>query len=573
MSSNNIEQIKSRLNIVDVVGSYLKLEKAGSNFRARCPFHNERTPSFFVSPVRDTFHCFGCNSGGDIFTFTEEMEGIDFKGALKVLAERAGVELKYSNPKEKSEKDRLYQLLDTATLFFQKNLISNKDALAYLYKRGVKPETLKEFRIGFALDDWTALKTQLSDKGFTDVEMEKAGLILSSSRGYHDRFRSRIMFPISDGAGRVVAFSGRIFGKEDDTMGKYINSPETLLYNKSSILYGYDKAKTEIRKSNTAILVEGQMDLIMAHQAGSRNVIAASGTALTKQHIILINRLAETLILALDGDDAGISAAERGAHMALALGMDVRAVVMPDGSDPADIILKGEGIWEKQIKEAKHIINFYLEVLKIKNPDKRDFRLSVGKKVLPLLKRMSNKIDQAHFIDEVSKALQISEDAVYEEIKKVEIDKIETETPPINKDKQISHTEVKRKDIIEEQILSILLWQSSQAKKEIDIDVFENRMRNMLEIEDLYGSISEDEKRERIFEVELYFADVKSLEEVLKDLFGNLESEVLKTKFHNTMEQLKEAELSGDNEEATKLLKLCQELGEKIDDNKSGNTG
>ncbi len=572
MSSNNIEQIKNRLNIVDVVGSYLKLEKAGSNFRARCPFHNERTPSFFVSPVRDTFHCFGCNSGGDIFTFTEEMEGIDFKGALKVLAERAGVELKYSNPKEKSEKDRLYQLLDATTLFFQKNLISNKDALAYLHKRGVKSETLKEFRIGFSLDNWIALKTYLSDKGFTDMEMEKAGLILSSSRGYHDRFRSRIMFPISDGAGRVVAFSGRIFGKEDDMMGKYINSPETLLYNKSSILYGYDKAKTEIRKSNSAILVEGQIDLIMVHQAGNKNVIAASGTALTKQHIILINRLAETLILALDGDDAGISAIERGAHIALAFGMDVRAVVMPDGSDPADMILKGNGIWEKQIKEAKHIINFYLEILKIKNPDTRDFRLSVGKKVLPLLKRMSNKIDQAHFIDEVSKVLKISEDAVVEEIKKVEIDKIETETISINKDKQIPHTEIKRRDIIEEQILSILLWQSSQEKKEIDVDVFENRLRNMLEIKDLYGSISEDEKRERIFEVELYFVNTKSLEGELKDLFGNLEAEVLKTKFHNTMEQLKEAEFSGNNEEATKLLKLCQELGEKIDDNKSGNT-
>jgi len=572
MSSNNVEQIKNRLNIVDVVGSYVKLEKAGGNFRARCPFHNERTPSFFVSPVRDTFHCFGCNKGGDIFTFTEEMEGVDFKGALKVLAERAGVELKYSDPKEKSEKDRLHQLLEATTFFFQSNLIANKDALAYLYKRGVKPETLKEFRIGFALDDWHALRNYLSEKGFTEAEMEKAGVVISSARGYHDRFRSRIMFPISDSAGRIAAFTGRIFGKQDDATGKYINSPETSLYNKSSILYGYDKAKTEIRKSNSAILVEGQMDLIMAHQSGSKNTVAASGTALTAQHVKLIHRLADTLVLALDGDSAGLAAADRGAHIALSDGMDVRAVVMPDGSDPADVILKGGDVWERQIKEAKHIINFYLEILKGQDPDPRTFRLSVGKKVLPLVKRMSNKIDQSHFVDEISVVLGIPTEAVREELEKAEIDNVITKDTTKDKENAPVHVELERKDVIKEQILSVLLWQKEQNKKEVDIDGSEKRLRDILKTDDLYGTISDDEKRERIFEVELYFGEDKSVSDELEDLFRNLEAEMLKSEFQNAMNELKEAELSADNDKATELLKLCQDIGKKIDDNKSGAT-
>jgi len=572
MSSNNVEQIKNRLNIVDVVGSYVKLEKAGGNFRARCPFHNERTPSFFVSPVRDTFHCFGCNKGGDIFTFTEEMEGVDFKGALKVLAERAGVELKYSDPKEKSEKDRLHQLLEATTFFFQSNLIANKDALAYLYKRGVKPETLKEFRIGFALDDWHALRNYLSEKGFTEAEMEKAGVVISSARGYHDRFRSRIMFPISDSAGRIAAFTGRIFGKQDDATGKYINSPETSLYNKSSILYGYDKAKTEIRKSNSAILVEGQMDLIMAHQSGSKNTVAASGTALTAQHVKLIHRLADTLVLALDGDSAGLAAADRGAHIALSDGMDVRAVVMPDGSDPADVILKGGDVWERQIKEAKHIINFYLEILKGQDPDPRTFRLSVGKKVLPLVKRMSNKIDQSHFVDEISVVLGIPTEAVREELERAEIDNVITKDITEDKENAPVHVELERKDVIKEQILSVLLWQKEQNKKEVDIDGSEKRLRDILKTDDLYGTISDDEKRERIFEVELYFGEDKSVSDELEDLFRNLEAEMLKSEFQDAMNELKEAELSADNDKATELLKLCQDIGKKIDDNKSGAT-
>jgi len=572
MSSNNIEQIKSKLNIVDVVASYVKLEKAGGNFRARCPFHNERTPSFFVSPVRDTFHCFGCNKGGDIFTFTEEMEGIDFKGALKTLAERAGVELRHSNPKEKSEKDKLLQLLEATALFFQKNLIANKDALMYLYKRGVKPGTLKDFRVGFALDDWHALRDYLSGKGFTEAEMEKAGVAISSTRGYHDRFRSRIMFPISDSAGRIVAFTGRIFGKEDDSVGKYINSPETSLYNKSSILYGYDKAKAEIRKSNTAILVEGQMDLIMAHQAGSGNVVAASGTALTTQHITLIHRLADILVLALDGDSAGLAAADRGAHIALSDGMDVRAVIMPEGADPADVILKDKDVWERQIKEAKHIINFYLEILAGQESDPRAFRLSVGKKVLPLVKRMSNKIDQAHFMDEISTVLGIPTEAVREELEKIEIDKVQINESTEDKDKEVVHVELGRKDIIRDQILSILLWQKEQKEKKIDVDSLEKRLGSMLKTDNIYGAIGDDEKRERIFEVELYFGEDKSIPDEIEDLFTNLEAETLKEEFETVMNELKEAELSGDNEKATELLKLCHELGKKIDNNKSGST-
>ena len=229
----------------------------------------------------------------------------------------------------------------------------NKEALSYLYGRGVTADTLKQFRIGFAPESWSFVRDALAAKGFKEQEMEKAGLVIKSPKGYYDRFRSRIMFPLADSAGRVVGFSGRIFGDEENKMGKYINSPETILFSKSQLLYGYDKAKSEIRKQNACILVEGQMDLLMAHQAGFSNTVAVSGTALTDSHVRMIKRMANTLIIAFDADPAGNSASGKGALTGMSLGMDVKVVPMPQGLDPADVIAKNLDLWKKKSERGK----------------------------------------------------------------------------------------------------------------------------------------------------------------------------------------------------------------------------
>ncbi len=275
-----VQQIKERLSIEEVVSSYIKLDRAGANLKARCPFHNEKTPSFFVSPDRGSYYCFGCGAKGDIFTFIEEFEGLDFKGALKILAERAGVPLVQYNKEKEGEKERLYKAMEEATKFFEKNLVENQEALKYLRERGLENKTIRDFRIGFVKNDWRELYSHLQMIGFTDIEIEKAGLAKKTEKGMYDRFRGRIMFPISDSSGRIIAFSGRIL-EDDGKSAKYLNSPETPIFNKSSVLFGIDKAKDSIRKNNFSILVEGQMDLILSHQAGFKNTVASSGTAMT----------------------------------------------------------------------------------------------------------------------------------------------------------------------------------------------------------------------------------------------------------------------------------------------------
>jgi len=492
------------------------------------------------------------------------MEGLDFKGALRSLAERAGVALDDYNPKEKDANDRLFQLLEEATLFFQVHLIKHKEALAYLYGRGLKPDTLKEFRVGFAPDGWRVVHEHLGSKGFTDEEMEKAGLVIRSEKGFYDRFRSRIMFPLSDSAGRVVAFSGRIFGKEDDKTGKYVNSPETALFNKSHILYGYDKAKQDIRTQRTAILVEGQVDLLMAHQAGMKNTVAVSGTAFSEHHAKLLERLAEKLILAFDTDDAGRAAAIRAAKAGLAHGLDVRAVVMPSGTDPAEVIAKDTPAWSGLVAEALHIVHFLLDRLAEENPDKRSFRLAVGEQILPVVKYMSNSIDQAHFVGEIASRAGINEDAAWNELSKISIQ--ETSPKAVSVTTPDSAPAHSRQDVLAEQIVSILLWQESIEKPPIDVASWKEKLKKLLgdaRMEKLY-TIPEDEKRERIFEAELYFGKERDVVAELEEIIGYLGQEHMKEVFTQAIEDLRVAEQSGDKEQIDILLKKCQELSREL---------
>lgn len=566
MSSNDVETIKERLNIADIIGSYIKLEKAGGNFRAKCPFHTERTPSFFISPVRGSFHCFGCGKGGDIFTFVEEMEGVDFVGALKILADRAGISLSGYNFSDKQKDERLYSLTEEATRHYQKCLIDHKQALSYLYKRGLTRETCAEFRIGFARDDWTALRDHLIGAGYTMDEIERAGLVVKTERGNYDRFRSRIMFPISDPAGRIVAFSGRIFGKKDDKTGKYVNSPETTLFNKSRVLYGYDKAKNEIRKNKSVVLVEGQFDLLMAYQSGTKNTVAVSGTAFSEHHAKMVNRLADKLILAFDADSAGRAASIRAAAVGVAHGLDVRAVNMQAGMDPADLIAEKPEEWENMVKSAPHIINLFLDVLSQEYSDKRDFRLAVGVKILPIINVMENKIEQAHFVGEVAARAGIYEDAVWGELGKIDTKAVENIEETTNKNMSSDEGSDDREGIIAKQITTILLWQDGLQNPTIDVSVWRKHYKDIVgeEYASKTFSISDKEKQKRIFEVEVYLKEDYDAEKDLEELMRGLEQEHTKNIFAKTLDELRDAEREGDKERAENLLKECHNISRKL---------
>lgn len=449
--SSQIEEIKSRVNVVDLVGSYIRLTKAGANFRALCPFHNEKTPSFNVSPARQIWHCFGCGKGGDAFQFIQEIDGVEFVDALRTLADRAGVELKREDPQFRSERARQFALLEEAAKFFERNLAGR--APEYLKKRGVEDETIKTFRLGYAPDEWRMLSAHLKTKGFSDIEIEKSGLAVRSGQGFYDRFRGRIIFPISDYNGRVVAFGGRVF-PEKSNEGKYINSPETALYQKSQILYGLNKSKTEILRATECVVVEGYMDAIMSWQGGVRNVVASSGTALAEGQLKILRRLAEKLIVAFDMDLAGEGASKRGISLALAGGFDVRvAAALGEGfKDPADAVLADPKIWSRAVANARHIAQFYIDsVLKKHKPSSSEAKREFQRTVLPVVSSLP-ELEKAHWVREVSNILNIKEEAVWAALDKANREPVRAEEA-ISGEKPEAKT---RKQLLEEKILGIV---------------------------------------------------------------------------------------------------------------------
>ena len=412
-----VQQIKDRLNILDVISPYVELHKAGKNYKGKSPFSAEKTPSFYVSPDRGMYYCFSTSQGGDMFTFIQVMEGVDFKEALKVLAQKAGVELIPEKPEKRTERERSYAALQTATDFYKDWLEREPAARAYVGTRGVSDETIQKWQIGFAPGPptygWRMLKDHLEKYGYSKDELLKVGLIKSTEGGKEpfDVFRDRIMFPLFDTSGKVVAFSGRILSKGTDAP-KYVNSPETELYKKSELLYGYDKAKHGIRHYDFSLIVEGQFDVVMCHQAGYTNTVAVSGTALTSHHVDLLARLSERVVLALDADKAGIAAMKRAADLMLHRGLDVKVAVLPDGQDPADAILESKEKFKVAVGKSVHVIEFLLATLKSAVSDERSLKLKVRDEVLPFILLLPNRIDQEHFVQVVAKEIHTTDDAI-----------------------------------------------------------------------------------------------------------------------------------------------------------------
>jgi DNA primase len=422
--ADTVQKIKEKLSIVDVVSPYVKLTKSGRTLKGLSPFNKEKTPSFYVNPERGTYYCFSSGQGGDHFEFIEKMEGVDFKGALKILAEKAGVEIEYTGggkaKEERSKLDRLRDAMAAAERFFARNLIEGSAAHEYALSRGLTKENIASWNLGFAPDAWRGLLEALTAEGFTMEELLGAGLIKEADekRGtFYDRFRNRLMFPIRDAAGRTVAFTGRALSKDDQA--KYLNSPETDLYKKSHVLFGMDKAKDAIRQRGFALLVEGQFDLTLLHQIGFTNTIALSGTALSHEHLSLIKRYAENLMLALDADRAGLAASAKNAQAALRAGMRVKAVRLPEGKDPADLASSDPKEFAKRVQDAESIIEFFLAVLTAAEKDLHRLVISAEKIVLPLVKSVQSPMEREHFISIVARSLASTPEAVRASLIKV----------------------------------------------------------------------------------------------------------------------------------------------------------
>ncbi len=366
------QAIKDRIDIVALIQEYVPLKKAGINWKANCPFHNEKSPSFMVHSEKQIWHCFGCSKGGDIFSFIQEMEGLDFPGALKLLAARAGVQLENIRPAaETSQRNRLLEINETAANFFHRFLLeipASKPAREYLVDRGLTEATIRAWRIGFAPDQWELLTKYLLKKGFGIDDIVASGLTIKKDdasttnlRGFYDRFRGRIMFPLSDAQGTVLGFTGRVLVETEQSGGKYVNTPETPVFNKSKMLFGLPQAKTFIKSQNLAVLVEGQMDVISCHQAGMQNVVAASGTALTEGQLRILKRYTSNLAMAFDADSAGIRAGGRGADLALAEGFNVLVIQIQGAvaKDADECLKKAPDVWFKAVKDAREVMEWY----------------------------------------------------------------------------------------------------------------------------------------------------------------------------------------------------------------------
>lgn len=550
--SDSVQQIKDKLSILDVISPYVELHRAGKNFKGKSPFTSEKTPSFYVSPDRGMYYCFSTSQGGDMFSFVQVMEGVDFKEALKILAQKAGVELVAEDPKKKTERERWYAALHEATEYYVERLEKTPAALEYLENRGVTKTTLQKWRIGFApgppAHSWRMVKDALEKKGYTKEELFKVGLTKSAEGGKEpfDVFRDRIMFPLFDQNGKVVAFSGRILSKDSDAP-KYVNSPETELYKKSELLFGYDKAKHGIRQLNFSLIVEGQFDVVMAHQAGYSNTVAVSGTALTLHHVQLLERLSDRVVLALDADRAGIAAMKRAAELMLKRGVDVKVAEMPLGKDPADIIREDANLFKQIVGKSVHVIDFLLHALTREEGDERTLKRRARLEILPFLLLLPDRIDQEHFITVVANSIHSTSEAVRFELERL---REQTSAGPLSGNQIIEDTVNKEKGKPDAIRSTRVFLEAAAAVTESAIsEVITHELADLLNGED-EGSFENSEIAGVSFSLEQQFAKLPQLaiEEEVVGRLNHFRNTLIKKQITAHRQLLEEAQSSGDDD-------------------------
>lgn len=453
---DQIEEIRSKIDIIQLISEYLPLKKSGRNFKALCPFHAEKTPSLVVSPERQIFKCFGCSVGGDIFGFLMKMEGMEFGEALRTLAKRAGVTLTTYHPTTaETEKEKLYQINHLAGEFYHYLLASHpvgQQARQYLkLKRGVSEETIRLFKLGYAPPLWEGLqKFLVGKKGYKPEELLKAGLVVGQTGRFRDFFRDRLIFPLKDHRGNVVGFSGRILSGDGP---KYINTPETAVYHKADLLYGLETTKNAIKSQNQVIIVEGEFDLLSSWQAGVLNVVAIKGSALTESQLRLLKRFCENLVLALDRDLAGDTASHRGIELAELSGFNVQVFRLSESKDPDELARKNPEAWKEVVSSAQPVYDFLLESAFTRF----DIRTALGKKkiseeLLPILGRIANEIVKAHYLRQLATKLNVPEESLISQLKKLTFSLVPSVAPSVPVETRSS-----RRDILEEYLFALAL--------------------------------------------------------------------------------------------------------------------
>lgn len=438
MPAPHIEQIKQAITIADFIGEYIQVTRAGVNFKARCPFHNEKSPSFMISNERQSWHCFGCNEGGDVFTFLQKMEGLSFPEALKILADRTGVEIPRQGNAEyqSSVKNRGKDVLEFAALFYHAVLNQSpraEAARAYVTHRGLDSVTLKTWTVGYAPDAFDALLNAATKRGIGVDDLLASGLIGRTERGgYYDRFRDRVMFPIRDHHGAVVGFTGRLL-VEKEHQGKYVNTPQTALFDKGALLYGLNRAKVAIKKEKSVVIVEGQMDVITAHQFGFEHTVASSGTALTDIQLQLLKRYTDTIIMAFDQDSAGRAAALRGIMIALARGLEVKVIVVPEGAgkDADEIIRKDKQVWADSVRDAVPFIEFAIaSAVKTNDITSAKGKAAAVGAVIPFISSLESPVEREVWIQMLARQVGIRFETVIQEMNQ-QTKRVLRSSPPI----------------------------------------------------------------------------------------------------------------------------------------------
>jgi len=514
-----VEEVKARLDIVEVVGAYVRLQKAGRYFKANCPFHTEKTPSFYVYPDRQNWHCFGaCSTGGDVISFVSKKENLDFTGALRLLAERAGVELKSDGPRRQEIKT-LQDANEAAALFYHGLLPNTPRAQAYINQRGLDQKTVGDFQLGYAPPGWNTLRDHLVSRGYSEQHLIDSGLLVEgpstgSGRPY-DRFRDRLIFPIRDDRGRVVGLGGRVLpgGEAESQPGaKYVNTPQTPVFDKGSLLYGLDRAKDAIRTAGTAVIVEGYMDVIAAHQFGHRNVVASMGTALTDRQAALVQRFAERVVLAMDADEAGsaanlraiqvVAAAERPTRIAgRARNLDIRVVALPRGKDPDELIRSSEqDAWPNAVDSARPVVDHLIAVvsagLDLLQP--RD-RSQLVAEVLPAIADVTDPVLRAHYLQRLSRLARVDEDELRRELRRRPRQRAAEPNPPAREGSApvVSSMKVRAGTAAGEAYLLSLLHRVpavAERGRELDEDLFDiSENRELFRRWRLSEEVSEEE--------------------------------------------------------------------------------
>jgi DNA primase len=572
-----VDDIKARLSIVDVVSPYVQLKKAGVNHKGLCPFHSEKTPSFVVSPEKQICHCFGCNKGGDIFTFVQEVESVTFPEALQILADRAGITIenisKYQNKEGKNEKDEYYKAHDLACEFFEKELKGKegKKVMDYLKKRGLTDDTIKEFRIGFAPDSYDKLHKFLLKKGISKRVLTKSGLATSKSVGgdnIYDKYRTRLMFPIFDFMGRVCGFGGRALKK--DQMPKYLNSPENIIYSKSKVLYGFSHSKRAVKETGKVVVVEGYFDVILPYQSGIKNVVASSGTALTEDQGRLIKRVTKEVVTCFDADSAGFEATKRAYFVLNAQDINVKTIAGLNAKDPADFIVE-KGDFQKLVDDAPNFLDYYIEKLVAEGDmSNYDSRAKVINEILPVYKQLSPSAKD-HYVRQFASKLKIDERALYDEIDRYKL--------PTNHPAREEQGNVKNEKMSFEDIFVALLLERSQLFENVEKIIEKNDLSGdsasvYKELDAQYNAHRQD--FEGWDEKKGFLADVRAKTDVLKlyaeELYGEfsdeacgveLEKLIDKIKKDRKTQKLRKIEMgiveAEEAQDKSKLLKLLEE--------------